>query len=191
MIASEQCTLLLFLLLLPITSARAETVETVEFKNYVISPRSAHEIKPELMRNTPIRERSGSFNGHTDWRVDWQYQMKQAPDACHIQHIVTKIHVVHTLPVLSEAVTDKHTIEVFNAFSDALTQHEKNHGKHGLLAAREIDETLKTLQPQSDCHLLARLVDDIGNAVVQKYIFADNEYDRTTQNGRTEGAAIY
>ena len=73
--------LLACLLLMISTGALAEVIETIEYKNYVISPRTVYEIKPELMRNTPIRDRSGSYNGHTDWYIDWQYQTRQeAPD---------------------------------------------------------------------------------------------------------------
>lgn len=169
----------------------AETVETIEYKHYVISPRAPHEIKPELMRNTPIRERGGTFNGHTDWYIDWQYQSRQEPDICQVLNIRTKVHVIHTLPALSEYVTDEQTITVFNQFNKALTQHEKNHGNNGLSAAREIDKAISEIQPQQNCRYIARIIDDISNSIVQKYINADREYDRATQSGLSEGAVIY
>jgi predicted secreted Zn-dependent protease len=169
----------------------AETIETVEYKYYTISPRSPYEIKPELMRRSPVRDGRGSFNGHTDWYIDWQYQAVPGPYGCQLHNIRTKVHVVHILPALSENVTDKLTIEVFNKFNAALTQHEKNHGNNGLTAAREIDKALNKIQPQQNCRYLSRMADDIGNSIVQKYIQADNEYDRATNNGITEGAVIY
>jgi predicted secreted Zn-dependent protease len=172
-------------------NTKAETIETIEYKNYLISPRFPQEIKPELMRNTPIRERGGSFNGHTDWYIDWQYQTRQEPTICRIHNIQIKVHVIHTLPALSEYVTDKQTITVFNKFNSALTQHEKNHGNNGLLAAREIDKAISEMQPQQNCRYISRTIDDIGNTIVQKYIFADREYDRVTQGGLSEGAVIY
>lgn len=180
----------LFILIASFTSI-AETIETVEYKNYVISPRSPYEIKPELMRRSPIRERGGSFNGHTDWYIDWKYQATPGSGGCRLNDIKTTVHVIHTLPALSENVTDKQTIDVFNRFNNALTQHEKNHGNNGLTAAREMDKLFSEIQPQQDCRYLSRMVNDIGNSIVQKYIHADNEYDRTTNNGETEGAFIY
>ena len=97
------------------------------------------------MRNTPIRERGGTFNGHTDWHIDWQYQTRQESHICHIHNVQVKVHVIHTLPALSEYVTDERTITVFNKFNNALTQHEKNHGNNGLLAAREIDKAISEM----------------------------------------------
>lgn len=179
-------------LLLSITlNTKAETIETIEYKNYIISPRFPQEIKSELMRNTPIRERGGSFNGHTDWNIDWQYQTRQMPNNCQIHNVQVKVHVIHTLPALSEYVTDEQTITIFNKFNNALTKHEKNHGNNGLLAAREIDKTISEIQPQPNCRNISRMIDDMSYAIVQKYIFADREYDRITQSGLSEGAVIY
>ncbi len=179
------------LLLIASVNAMAETVESIEYKYYLISPRAPHEIKPELMRNTPIRERGGSFNGHTDWYIDWQYQTIQGPGICHIKNIKTKIHVVHILPALSEHVSDEQTIEIFNKFSEALTLHEKNHGNNGLSAAREIDSALNNMPAQQNCRYTIRMINETGNSIVKKYADADREYDRITQSGLTEGAVIY
>ncbi len=171
--------------------ASAETIESTEYKYYEISPRTAYEIKPELMRSSPIRAGSGSFNGHTDWYINWNFHSAPGPYGCQLIDTQTKVHVVHIMPALSQYVTDKKTIEVFNKFNKALTRHEKNHGKNGLLAAREMDKRFSEIPPQPNCRTLARMVDSIGNSVVQKYAQKDNEYDRLTNNGESEGAVIY
>lgn len=191
---SNKFKLLLTLITASLTASAslwAETIETVEYKTYTISPRAPQEIKPELMRRTPIRERGGSYNGHTDWYVDWHYQSRQMRNTCLLQNIQTKVHVVYTLPELSSYVTDPQTIAVFNKFNSALTQHEKNHGKNGILAAREIDTALKNIETQRNCRYLSRRqINDIANNIIRKYTQADREYDRRTDNGRTEGALI-
>jgi len=183
--------LLSFILLHFSAAAAAETIESVEHKYYEISPRSPYEIKPELMRRSPIRAGGGSFNGHTDWYIDWNYKTAPGPYGCQLLDIQTKVHVIHTLPVLSEYVTDKQTIDVFNKFNTALTQHEKNHGEHGLSAAREMDKLFSEVPPQQNCRALSRMVDDIGRSIVQKYAQKDDDYDRATNSGETEGAFIY
>jgi len=143
------------------------------------------------MRRSPIRSGNGSFNGHTDWYIDWRYQSSQTPYGCLIHGIQTSVHVIHTLPALSEHVTDQQVIDVFTKFNTALTKHEKNHGNNGLTAAREMDKAFNEIPAQRSCRDLARIIDSIGNSTVQKYIQADDEYDRTTGNGTTEGAVIY
>ena len=178
-------------LLLTSFTALAETVESTEYKYYEISPRSPYEIKLELMRRSPIRAGRGSFNGHTDWYINWSFNSTPGPYGCQLTDSLTKVHVVHILPALSEYVTDKRTIEVFNRFNAALTQHELNHGRNGLLAAREMDKAFSEIPPQPDCRMLSRVVDDIGNSMVQKYAQKDDEYDRLTNNGESEGAVIY
>jgi predicted secreted Zn-dependent protease len=179
-----------YLFLLTSLNANAEVIETVEYKYYEISPRSVHEIKPELMRHSPIRAGTGSFNGHTDWFINWRFQSAQQPNGCRLQKIKTSVHVIYTLPALSKYVNDKQTINAFNAFNEALTRHEKNHGKNGLTAAREIDKVFSEIPMQQNCRSLSYIINDTGNAIVQKYIRADSDYDRITQNGMTEGAVI-
>ncbi len=184
---------IIFSLLLLLTSLNvfASVNESIEYKYYVISPRTANEIKPELMRHSPIRQGSGSFNGHTDWYVNWKYQTTPSPQGCLLQNSQVSVRVVYILPALSEYVTDAQTIEIFNKFNKALTQHELNHGNHGLLAAREIDEAFKGAQAQRNCRQMSRMLNGIGNSIVRKYAQKDSEYDRVTSNGFTEGAVIY
>ncbi len=119
-------------------SVKESIEQSVEYEYYQISPRSVHEIKPELMRRSPIRSGGSSFNGHTDWSVNWHFQTAPVRTAtgqlyCRLYNIKTKVHVRHILPALSRSVTDKQTIDVFNRFSAALTQHELNHGNNGFL----------------------------------------------------------
>lgn len=173
------------------STAIAQATESIENKYYEISPRSPYEIKQELMRQSPIRAGSGSYNGHTDWYINWSFQATRGPDGCRASQIQTSVHVVHILPALSAHVTDQQTIEAFNKFNAALAAHENNHGNNGLLAAREIDKAINEVQPQRDCQSLSRMINNIGNSLVQKYTLKDNEYDRVTNNGFTEGAVIY
>lgn len=170
----------------------AEIIKTVEYNYYDISPRNVGEIKPELMRRSPIRSGGGSsYNGRTDWYIDWKFQSSVGPNGCQVTGYQTHIRTVYTLPRLSEYVTDPQTIEVFDKFDAALVAHEKNHGEHGLSAAREIDQMIGEAPPQRDCRSLSRMVNGIGESVIKKYAALDDEYDRSTRNGMTEGAVIY
>ncbi len=180
-----------FSLLLVSFAAGAQVIESIEFRHYEISPRTPAEIKPELMRHSPIRTRYGSYNGRTDWHIDWKSRSTHTHNGCQLTATQTRVHVVYTLPALSKRVHDPQTIDVFNTFNDALTQHELNHGKHGLAAAREMDRLFNEIPPQRNCRILARIVDDIGNATVRKYAQLDRDYDRRTRNGETEGAVIH
>ena len=184
-------TIFSFLLLLTGLNAFADVIERIEYKYYLISPGAPHEIKSELMRHSPIRQGNSSFNGRTDWYIDWSYQTTPSPHGCLLQSSRVNVRVVYILPALSEVVTDTQTIEVFNQFNTALTQHELNHGNHGLLAAREINGAFKSVRAQQNCRQMSRMLNGIGNSIVQKYAQKDAEYDRVTRNGFTEGAVIY
>ena len=160
-------------------------------KYYTISPRTAQDIARELNWRSPIHENGNTFHGHTDWNISWNYQVQQLPDgSCALTNIQTSIETKYTLPKLDERITNQDIISRFNRFDKALTKHEHNHGANGLKAVSEIDEALHTLTPQRNCRQLDQHANQIGHNIVRKYIAIDNEYDRSTQNGRTEGAYI-
>jgi len=179
--------LTLLLLITHFNVAAGAANESVEYRYYEISPRAPHEIKPELRRNSPIR----SYDGHTDWYVDWKYQTLSSPYGCQLRDSRINVRVIYMLPKLSQYVSDKQTIDTFTKFGDALTQHEAKHGLHGLTAAREIAKAFETATPQRNCRQMSRMLNDIGNTIVRKYAQKDVEYDRATNHGLTEGAVIY
>lgn len=190
MIAITTKTTCLLLLLLSTTSASASYLETTLTKYYTISPRISQDISRELNWRSPIREHGVTYHGHTDWNISWNYKVQQVPRGCVINNIQTRIEIKYTLPTLDERITDKKTIDRFNTFNQALTKHEHNHGANGLKAANEIDTALHSIAPQRNCRQLDRYANQLGHGIIQKYIDIDNEYDRSTRNGRTEGAYI-
>ena len=174
-----------------VSPASAEITSHAEDRFYVISPRSPHDIKNELRRMTPLRERGGSFNGRTDWKIDWRYQTTGDANGCNIHNVKVNISIVTTLPALSQYVTDPQTIKAFERFRDALVAHERNHGKNGLAAAEEIDAALSSIPTQRDCNAVSRLAEQYSQSIINKYVQKDREYDYRTRNGMTEGAIIY
>ena len=171
-----------------VAPAAAEVSSTAEDHFYIISPRSPYDIKNELRRMTPLRERGGSFNGRTDWKIDWRYQTTGDAGGCNIHDVKVKINIVTTLPALSQYVTDPQTIREFERFRDALVAHERNHGKNGMAAANEIEQALKSIPTQRDCNAVSRMAEQRSQAIINKYVQKDHQYDYTTRNGMTEGA---
>lgn len=184
----------LTLLLVLVGSAQvtqAEVTSNAEDRFYVISPRSPYDIRNELRRMTPLRERRGSFNGRTDWKIDWRYETTGDASGCNIHDVRVNINIVTTLPALSQYVTEPQTIKAFERFRDALVAHERNHGKNGLAAAEEIDAALSSIPTQHDCNAVSRLAEQYSQSIINKYVQKDREYDYRTRNGMTEGAIIY
>jgi len=171
-------------------SISASYPETNLTEYYTISPRAPQDISRELNWRSPIRENGVTYHGHTDWNVSWNYRVQEIPGGCAVTNIQTRIEIKYTLPTLDERITNPDIISRFDRFNAALTKHEHNHGANGLKAVSEIDEALHTLAPQRNCRQLDRQANQIGHGIIRKYIDIDNEYDRSTQNGRTEGAYI-
>ncbi|HHO59699.1 MAG TPA: DUF922 domain-containing protein [Thiotrichales bacterium] len=177
-------------LLLTALSAIAAPVETVQTIHYAIAPATPYDILRQLNWRSPIRGNNAIYHGNTDWNIKWRFTTQQQQGVCRIRDIHTTVTVTYTLPVLDKSVTDQNTIARFEKFSKALEKHEHNHGRNGLTAAKEIDDALQALKPQASCRQLEQTANRIGRGIVSKYSAIDDDYDRRTQNGRTEGAFI-
>ena len=75
-------------------------------------------------------------------------------------------------------------------FTDALKRHEDGHKDHGVAAGREIEAALLAAKPASNCEDLAASANSAADAIVKNYQKLDQEYDRKTGHGRTQGAAL-
>ncbi len=168
----------------------AAPVESVHNEYYTIYPQTPYDILRELDWRSPVREKGLTFHGNTDWSISWRFKTQKIAGSCKLFDIHTLIDIKYTLPVLDKHIQNKNTIKRFTVFSNALVRHEHNHGLNGKKAAREIDDALRALRPEINCTQLEQAANNLGRSIVQKYTAIDNEYDRVTQNGRTEGAFI-
>lgn len=180
-------TFILFLLAFNTDASPTNSVKTVFYSIY---PQNQYDILRELNYRSPVRSNAMVFHGNTDWNVSWRFQLQPVPGGCKLTSIKTHVDITYTLPALDGRVKDKETRKRFNAFSEALTRHEHNHGKNGLKAAKDIDDGLHNLRPAGNCRQLEQEANALGHRIVKQYSEADSEYDRVTQNGRTEGAFI-
>ena len=70
--------------------------------------------------------------------------------------------------------TPKKVRKEFDEMYAALLRHERNHGKNGIRAARDIEK--------AKCKG--------GDAIIARYLQADKDYDRKTKHGKTEGVRL-
>jgi predicted secreted Zn-dependent protease len=75
-------------------------------------------------------------------------------------------------------------------FADALKRHEDDHKDHGLAAGKEIEAALLAAKPESNCEDLAAAANSVAEAIVTKYQKVDQDYDRKTDHGRSQGATL-
>jgi predicted secreted Zn-dependent protease len=70
-----------------------------------------------------------------------------------------------------------------------LKRHEDGHKEHGLKAGKEIEAAVLAVKPASNGEDLGAAA-NAAAAIVAKCQALDEEYDRKTDHGRNQGAAL-
>jgi predicted secreted Zn-dependent protease len=126
--------------------------------NYDITGTSGKELKRQMKERGPK-----GFWAHTRWNVRWSSEC------------IVQLEITYTYPRL----TDSNRIPLpvrkrFSAMMEILTQHEQEHGQHGINAAREIKA--------ANC--------ENAKAIVNKWALEDKIYDTETRHGVDQGVYL-
>ncbi len=127
-------------------------------KHYTISGDTIAALKSQMKKKGPK-----GFWGYTTWYVKWSGSCK------------VNVTIDITMPKLKNpSKVPTNVRKEFDEMYAALLMHERNHGKHGILAAQAIEKAkCKNTDP-----------------IFEKYLKADKTYDLRTKHGRTEGVKL-
>ncbi|MCX7558219.1 DUF922 domain-containing protein [Sulfitobacter sp. F26204] len=126
--------------------------------HYPVSAVTIDGLKRDLRRNG-----HKGFAGFTKWEVHW------TPN-CKVSVNITYILPEHTRPqMMPERVRRRFTRMLAN-----LVAHENKHGRHAILAGREIEK--------AGCRNARR--------IIRKYNAADATLDRRTRHDRRDGVTL-
>jgi predicted secreted Zn-dependent protease len=136
------------------TMAFAVEVEE-NFLIYEVSAGSIAELKQEMKENSP-----NQYWGYTEWFVRWDGQ-------CNVS-----VEITYTLPehIDPDAMTQSVAAK-WDAMLGALTDHELQHGQHGINAAYEVEA--------ANCQN--------GGQITDAWSQEDQDFDRVTQHGILDG----
>lgn len=133
----------------------AEPKITEKIKHYTASGTTVDAIRNSMNKNGP-----NGFWGFTEWYVRWSGSCK------------VSVTVDYTMPKLDTSQNIPRDVKAkFDVFYAKLLKHEKNHGLHGITAAREIEA--------DKCKN--------SHAIIKKFNRKDLDYDKRTRHGRSEG----
>ena len=178
--------LLVFSIALPVC---AEPVIHIKHKLYSVNGTSAKAIRSSMTRNSPVIHNGIKHDARTDWFVSWNYRWHQSQHDCALTSVSTKLEVTYTIPELTTLAELKEPVtSQWNTYYTALLQHEKGHKDFGLKSAREIEQALLAISPQSNCDELEKEANATGHRILKKYAQLEKAYDRTTNHGVNNGA---
>lgn len=170
-------------------AALAQVSETLERKLYDVRVAPGADLLEALNRATPIWRGGQAFHGHTAWHVNWQLRHARRPDGqCGVTTVQVRLHVTMTLPDLKEAPAD--IAAQFARYAAALDTHEEGHRRVGRIAADQVHSALLARPPAASCQQLEAEADRAAHDVVERAKRKDQDYDRDTQHGCTQGACL-
>ena len=174
--------------LLPICAAAAPHVQ-IETGYYSVSGNTAHEIRQDLNRKTPVRDAYGiKHDAETTWFVNWNFWWHESNKMCSIYRVETSVDINYLLPELTKTdALPKPLRQKWENFMRALMHHEKGHKDIGIRAAIEIEKNLQSMVRQS-CKQLEVEANNLGDKIIEKYSRVEKEFDRRTNHGKYEGA---
>ncbi|KIN65776.1 hypothetical protein Z945_823 [Sulfitobacter noctilucae] len=140
------------------TAALAAPKVTEILKTYAVDATTASALKQQMRARGPK-----GFWAYTRWDIRWS-------SACEVRVKVSYTMPKHKNP---DAMSPSLRRE-FDAMVASLMAHERQHGQHGINAAKEID--------RANCNG--------GMKIIRKYNRMDKEYDRRTRHGFTEGVLL-
>jgi predicted secreted Zn-dependent protease len=157
---------------------------------YLVTGTTLGEIRASLDRSRPSTE-IGKMDGFTAWQIDWQFTSERYGSGCRCRFFSTRTTITTTLPRWTSPTNTASSVkESWASYIAALGQHEAGHAQLALAAAREVQERIKEVGEASDCESLKIKINDIGQRIVEEYKKHEQDYDRRTRHGVTQGSLL-
>ncbi|HEX7953263.1 MAG TPA: DUF922 domain-containing protein [Burkholderiales bacterium] len=182
--------LLVLVALAPLPVA-GEPLVRLQTSYYYIDGPSATVLAAQLDQMGPAGSGGVRYAGRTRWDIDWKFRHEQKGTVCSMTQVAVAVGIAQTMPKWRGESKGAPALKaLWSRFIGALQRHENGHKEHGLQAGREIEAAVLATRPASNCEDLAASANAAAQAIIDKYKRLDEEYDRTTNHGRDQGATL-
>lgn len=169
--------------------ASATVLQEHSQRPYPVQVVPGQTLRQALQAATPIVVDGRRFHGYTRWNVRWNYRWwREASGRCRITEVTTRLTTEVQLPQLRGATPPQQAS--FDRYLRALSQHEQCHVQVGRDAAQAIDQGIARLPAAADCATLERQADALGRRLLQEHVEREQQYDRDTGHGTSQGARL-
>lgn len=176
----------LAVLLLGLAPSVPAVVERTD--HYDVAGSSEHELRAAINARRPKDDEGIPHDGLTNWDVRWKYRYVTTPEGCAVASVATTLDVVTILPRWSNRQAGSTLAQRWDKYIAALEDHEREHMQIALRAARMIQQRLSSLEIARTCPLLEESINLTGQTLLDQFRSDDDEYDRRTKHGASQGA---
>ncbi len=162
----------------------------VSLNPYRIVGTTAQELRSQMNQLGPPNASGRRFDAYTRWYVRWQFHYRWDGQVCRISQLQISTDITYTLPHWQNQSHASPALQQhWQHYYQALKRHEEGHANHGKAATQEIWQRLSSLT-QPTCNQMDIVTNRTAQAIVNRYAQKDQDYDRQTDHGRTQGAVF-
>jgi predicted secreted Zn-dependent protease len=122
-------------------------------------------------------------------RLRWDYTYQTTSDECRIGTALVLLDIHYQLPRWTgQASAPRALGDAWEAYLEKVLAHEREHGEYARKAAGELETALLRMPARRYCDEVGKAVNDLAREVEQELRRNDDEYDKRTMHGFTEGA---
>ena len=160
---------------------------------YLISGTDTDGLRRSMHGSKPWQDRPdmAGMVGLTTWHIGWRFHVSPTPSGCRCSSFTTRTAITNTLPRwLPPTHAPPELKNAWARFATALGQHEAGHSRLALAAVAQMHQQVKALGEDLDCDALRKKINEVAQRTLDDFRKRDEEYDRITNHGATQGASL-
>jgi predicted secreted Zn-dependent protease len=162
---------------------------TPRVRYYDISGETARDLRHEMNRLRPQVTTGPRTDAYTQWWIQWTARYRNTDAGTVIASLDTRVDVLHYLPRWNQLTNAPPELaRQWRDYMRALVVHEKGHQDIAVQAAAEFARLVAAETTLASVARADERVRTICNEVVARYRQREEEFDRTTRHGETQGA---
>lgn len=186
----QHVTLLLLTAFLFANTGFAEPEIIIQTRHFPVSGHDSASIRQSIEKNGPVGKNGTRYHAHTVKDINWNYRWIESNSTCRLTQLNVSIKIEYLLPQLQNPENLDETLRHrWDNYYQKLFQHEQQHKEYGVKAARELEQTLESIQ-QMSCFRLEKRLNEDADRILDKYDVLEREYDRKTNHGVKQGVVL-
>lgn len=163
-------------------------------KYYDIEGRTADELRAAMNMKRPNIDKH-PYDAVTLWHIDWSYKTTNLPISgfCKLYDVAVKTTITKMYPrwIHQGSDTEKLRIKWENYRFILVEIHEKEHVQNGIAAGNEIERMLISIPAViASCSEIIKIANREANRIIKQHADWDDQYDKDTHHGITQGAVF-
>ncbi len=165
-------------------------VAPVAIDHYPVRGLSVDAIGAAMQRAAPKGEDGDPVWAQASWSLDYRFGFDDSK-GCRIDTLSVLVSTRLRMPEWLDREKAADELQgKWAAFYRALLAHEEGHRDNGIRAANDLARKIRKLGSARDCATLDRDVRELGGRITREYELVDQDYDRSTGHGATQGATL-